>query len=102
MKAESNVPQAEAGGTLSRIWRCPACNRLLIEKSIDYARQRHAQLASRTTEPAGPGKLVLDAPVGETDVLVKGCGQILQPHAGLLHDSPYPHPHDDYYTNICS
>jgi hypothetical protein len=50
MKAESNVPQAEAGGTLSRIWRCPACDRLLIEKSIDYARQRHAQLASRTTD----------------------------------------------------
>ena len=34
----------------SRIWRCPACNRLLIEKSIDYARQRHAQLLSRTSD----------------------------------------------------
>jgi hypothetical protein len=35
-------------------------------------------------------------------VLVKGCAQILQPHAGLLRDSPYPHLHDDHYTNICS
>jgi len=34
----------------SRIWRCPACNRLLIEKSIDYARQRHSHLLSRTSD----------------------------------------------------
>jgi hypothetical protein len=33
----------------TRIWRCPACNRLLIEKSIDYARQRHAQLLARSS-----------------------------------------------------
>ncbi len=34
----------------SKVWRCPACNRLLIEKSIDYARQRHAQLLARSSE----------------------------------------------------
>jgi hypothetical protein len=34
----------------SRIWRCPACNRLLIEKSVDYVRHRHAQLVSRTSD----------------------------------------------------
>ncbi len=33
-----------------RVFRCPACNRLLIEKSVDYARQRHAQLLARTSE----------------------------------------------------
>jgi hypothetical protein len=31
----------------AKIWRCPSCNRLLVEKSIDYARQRHAQLTAR-------------------------------------------------------
>ena len=31
----------------ARIWRCPSCNRLLIEKSVDYARARHEQLTSR-------------------------------------------------------
>jgi hypothetical protein len=34
----------------AKIWRCPSCNRLLIEKSVDYARQRHVAL----TERAGP------------------------------------------------
>ena len=32
----------------TRIWRCPSCNRLLVEKSIDYARARHAEMLSRT------------------------------------------------------
>jgi len=32
----------------SRIWRCPSCNRLLVEKSVDYARARHAELLART------------------------------------------------------
>ena len=32
----------------SRIWRCPSCNRLLVEKSVDYARARHAELVART------------------------------------------------------
>ena len=31
----------------AKIWRCPSCNRLLIEKSIDYARARHEQLTRR-------------------------------------------------------
>ena len=30
----------------TKIWRCPACNKLLIEKSVDYARKRHGQLVS--------------------------------------------------------
>jgi DNA-directed RNA polymerase subunit RPC12/RpoP len=32
----------------SKIWRCTSCNRLLIEKSVDYARARHAELVERT------------------------------------------------------
>jgi len=28
----------------TRIWRCPSCNRLLVEKGVDYARARHAEL----------------------------------------------------------
>jgi len=32
----------------TRIWRCPSCNRLLVEKSVDYARARHAELLART------------------------------------------------------
>lgn len=31
----------------SKIWRCPSCNRLLVEKSVDYARQRHEAMLSR-------------------------------------------------------
>ena len=31
----------------TRIWRCPACKRLLIEKSVEYAQKRHEQLLSR-------------------------------------------------------
>ena len=50
MTAESNVPHAEGSGISRRIWRCPACNRLLIEKSIDYARERHARLLSRSSQ----------------------------------------------------
>jgi hypothetical protein len=32
----------------ARIWRCPSCNRLLVEKSLDYARARHAEMIGRT------------------------------------------------------
>ena len=32
----------------SKIWLCPSSNRLLVEKSVDYARARHAELLSRT------------------------------------------------------
>ena len=32
----------------SKVWRCPACGRLLVEKSVDYARARHEELLSRT------------------------------------------------------
>ncbi len=31
----------------AKIWRCPSCNRLLIEKGVDYARQRHEALVKR-------------------------------------------------------
>lgn len=29
------------------MWRCPSCNRLLVERSVDYARQRHEALVAR-------------------------------------------------------
>jgi hypothetical protein len=29
-----------------KIWRCPSCNRLLVERSVDYARARHEQLVA--------------------------------------------------------
>src|SRR6266403_379984 len=32
----------------TRIWRCRSCNRLLVEKGVDYARARHAELLART------------------------------------------------------
>ena len=32
----------------SKIWRCPSCNRLLVERSVDYAKARHAELLERT------------------------------------------------------
>ena len=28
----------------AKIWRCPSCNRLLIEKSVEYAHKRHEAL----------------------------------------------------------
>ncbi len=31
----------------TKMWRCPSCNRLLVEKGVDYARQRHDQLVAR-------------------------------------------------------
>jgi hypothetical protein len=31
-----------------KIWRCPACNRLLVEKGVDYARQRHEALVAES------------------------------------------------------
>ena len=31
-----------------RIWRCPSCNRLLVEKSLEYARARHSEMLART------------------------------------------------------
>ena len=32
----------------TKIWRCPSCNRLLIEKGVDYARARHEEMLART------------------------------------------------------
>ena len=32
----------------AKIWRCPNCNRLLVERSVDYARARHQELVART------------------------------------------------------
>lgn len=34
-------------GESTKLWRCPACNRVLVEKSVDYARQRHLALLAR-------------------------------------------------------
>jgi hypothetical protein len=34
-------------GESTKLWRCPACNRVLVEKSVDYARQRHLALMAR-------------------------------------------------------
>ena len=31
----------------TKIWRCPSCNRLLIEKSVEYAQRRHEALVAR-------------------------------------------------------
>ena len=31
-----------------RMWRCPSCNRLLVERGVDYARARHSELLART------------------------------------------------------
>ena len=42
-----------------KIWRCPSCNRLLIERSLDYARARHEQLVART--PSGAAEFVREA-----------------------------------------
>jgi hypothetical protein len=36
----------------AKIWRCPSCNRLLVEKSIDYARARHERLTARAGSAA--------------------------------------------------
>lgn len=42
-----------------KIWRCPSCNRLLVERSVDYARQRHAALLARTR--SGSAEFVREA-----------------------------------------
>ena len=34
-------------GESTKLWRCPACNRVLVEKTVDYARQRHLALLAR-------------------------------------------------------
>src|SRR5205823_5775291 len=44
----------DGGGVMTadstKIWRCPSCNRLLVEKSVDYAKARHAEMLARTRE----------------------------------------------------
>lgn len=35
-------------GESMRMWRCTSCNRLLVERSVDYVRERHAHLIGRT------------------------------------------------------
>ena len=32
----------------TKIWRCPSCNRLLVEKSVAYTKARHEEMLSRT------------------------------------------------------
>src|SRR6266436_5561195 len=32
----------------TRIWRCPSCNRLLVEKGVDYARARLGRVRARS------------------------------------------------------
>jgi hypothetical protein len=32
----------------AKIWRCPSCNRLLVQKSLEYAKARHAEMLART------------------------------------------------------
>jgi hypothetical protein len=44
MLVEEEAMTAES----AKIWRCPSCNRLLIEKGMDYAKARHAELLART------------------------------------------------------
>ena len=45
----------------AKIWRCPACNRLLIEKSVDYARQRHEALVARCGSGSASADFVREA-----------------------------------------
>jgi hypothetical protein len=42
-----------------KIWRCPSCNRLLVERSIDYARARHEALLAKARP--GAAAFVRDA-----------------------------------------
>jgi DNA-binding Lrp family transcriptional regulator len=49
----------------------------------------------RTAEPAHTRNVLVNVPVEAFEVLVDGCDQILEPHAGLRRDSPHPHLHDD-------
>src|SRR5207245_11376608 len=44
MLVEEEAMTAES----AKIWRCPPCNRRLIEKGRDYAKARHAELLART------------------------------------------------------
>src|SRR2546426_1023237 len=43
MLVEEEAMTAES----TKIWRCPSCNRLLIEKGVDYAKARHAGKGGR-------------------------------------------------------
>jgi hypothetical protein len=42
-----------------KIWRCPSCNRLLVERSLDYARARHEALVGGAR--VGPVDFVREA-----------------------------------------
>jgi hypothetical protein len=42
-----------------RIWRCPSCNRLLVERGVDYARARHEALLSHARQ--GSAEFVREA-----------------------------------------
>jgi hypothetical protein len=42
-----------------RIWRCPSCKRLLIERSVGYARSRHEALVAQARQ--GSAEFVREA-----------------------------------------
>ena len=53
----------------SKIWRCPACRRLLVERSLDYARQRHEDMLGR----CGSRDFVREATWGAFLASLKRC-----------------------------
>jgi hypothetical protein len=44
-----------------RIWRCPSCNRLLIERGMDYARARHEAMVAETRCGSASAEFVREA-----------------------------------------
>jgi hypothetical protein len=42
-----------------KIWRCPSCNRLLVERTVDYARARHEALVAQSSR--GSAEFVREA-----------------------------------------
>lgn len=56
-------------GDSMKIWRCTACSRLLVERSVDYVRERHAGLVSR----CGSVDFVREATWGAYLAALKRC-----------------------------
>ena len=59
----------------SKVWRCPACGRLLVEKSVDYARARDVQGVGVETVGTDAGQAATFDPPFPNHTIMHGAGK---------------------------
>ena len=58
-------------GESIKLWRCTSCNRVLLERDVDYARARHAVLVAESG--ASAAEFVKDATWGAYLASLRRC-----------------------------